>query len=160
MKKGEGIKVCKIEEIRKLDQKATEEFGITRELLMENAGIAVHNLIQKEFGIKNKKFVVFCGGGDNGGDGLVVARKIHSVGGETIVFLLAEREKYQGSAKKNLEILFKFPIEIHYVSSDENLKSIYEAFPNLKEIVLKADAIIDAIFGTGLTRKVEGIIKK
>jgi len=65
----------RVDEMRNLDKSATEEFGISDDLLMENAGQPLHFVILKEFSIKNRKFVGLCGGGNNGGDGLVVARK-------------------------------------------------------------------------------------
>ncbi|GAI29685.1 unnamed protein product, partial [marine sediment metagenome] len=101
------MKVSTVDEMGNLDKSATEEFGISQELLMENAGQAVYFVILKEFGIKNKKFAVFCGGGNNGGDGFVVARKIHSNGGEAKVFLLDEETKFKGIAKGNFEIVSK-----------------------------------------------------
>jgi NAD(P)H-hydrate epimerase len=75
------MKISRVNEMRNIDRRAIEEFGITQELLMENAGLAGYYIILKEFGIQHKHFVIFCGDGNNGGDGLVVARKINSNGG-------------------------------------------------------------------------------
>ncbi len=143
------MKVSTVTQMGNLDKSATEEFGITQDLLMENAGQAVYFVILKEFGIKNKKFAVFCGGGNNGGDGLVVARKIHSNGGEVKVFLSDDKARFEGIAKRNFDIVSKMPIEISKVSSIESIKCD----------VLNSDAIVDAIFGTGLTREVSGTYK-
>ena len=141
------MKVSRVAEMRNLDRRATADFGITREILMENAGEASYFVILKEFGVKGKKFVIFCGAGNNGGDGCVVARKIHSTGGEARIFLLGERDKLEGSAKTNLEIISKMQIEVCDVKSIEQTK----------EAVSDCDAIVDAIFGTGLTREARGI---
>ena len=143
------MKVSRVDEMRNLDRRATEEFGITQDLLMENAGQAVYFVILKEFGIRNRKFAVFCGIGNNGGDGLVVARKIHSNGGEATIFLLGDEAKFTGAAKRNFEIVSKVPIEISKISSIDSIKSA----------VLHSDAIVDAIFGTGLDREISGIYK-
>lgn len=143
------MKVAKIDEMRNLDRRATEEFAISQKLLMENAGEAVYFVILSEFGIKNKKFVIFCGAGNNGGDGLVIARKIHSNGGEAKVFLLDDETKFNGTAKENFEIISKLPIEVSRVNSIESIKSD----------IGYCDAIVDAIFGTGLTREIDGIYK-
>jgi NAD(P)H-hydrate epimerase len=142
------MKVSRVDEMRDLDQKAME-FGIAQEILMENAGEAAYFVILMEFGIKYKKIVVFCGPGNNGGDGFVVARKVHSNGGKVKVFLLAERDKFKGSAKKNLDTISNFPIEIEYIDRAESMR----------EDLSEADAVVDAIFGTGITRDVEGIYK-
>ena len=141
------MKVVRVNQIRELDRRAMDEFDVSEELLMENAGGSVYFVILKEFGVSGKRFVVFCGGGNNGGDGLVIARKIHSNGGEVEVFLLDDETKFKGAAKKNLEIISKLPIEICKVGSIESIKST----------VLHSDAIVDAIFGTGITREVSGI---
>jgi len=143
------MKVAKVDEMKDLDRRATEGFSISQDLLMENAGQAVYFVMLQEFGIENNKFVVFCGGGNNGGDGLVVARKIHSNGGEVKVFLLDDETKFRGAAKKNFEIVSGMPIEMSRVSSIDSV--ILE--------LLDCDAIVDAIFGTGLVRKVNGIYK-
>ena len=132
--------------MRNLDKSAMENFGIPQEFLMENAGEAVYFVILHENGIKNKKFSVFCGIGNNGGDGLVVARKIHSSGGDVRVYLFGDEEKFKGSAKKNWEIVSRLPVQVTRVDSIESIKIE----------VAKSDAIVDALFGTGLTRNVEG----
>jgi len=144
------MKVAKVEEMRTLDRRATEEFGIAEDLLMENAGQAVYFVMLQELGMKDKRFVVFCGGGNNGGDGLVVARKIHSNGGEVKVFLLDDEAKFKGAAKRNFEIVSRMPIEMSRISSIDSV------IPELFD----CDAIVDAIFGTGLVRKVSGIYKE
>lgn len=140
------MKIGTVAQMRNLDRSATEEFGISEDLLMENAGEAVYFVMLKEFGIKDKKFVLFCGSGHNGGDGLVVARKIHSNGGEAKVFLLDDEAKFKGVAKRNFEIVSKLPIEISRVGP---VKSIESA-------IAHCDAVVDAIFGTGLIREVGG----
>jgi hydroxyethylthiazole kinase-like uncharacterized protein yjeF len=146
---GVKMKVAKVAEMKDLDRRATEEFGISQDLLMENAGQAVYFVMLQEFGIKDNKFVVFCGGGNNGGDGLVVARKIYSSGGVVRVFLLDDEAKFRGAAKRNFEIVSRMPIDISKVDSVDSV------IPE----VLDSDAIVDAIFGTGLVRKVNGIYK-
>lgn len=143
------MKVSRVAEMRNLDRRATADFGITQEILMENAGEATYFVILKELGVKGKKFVIFCGAGNNGGDGFVVARKIYSTGGEARIFLLGERDKLEGAAKKNFEIISRMPIEINDVKSIEPAKTA----------VFHGDAIVDAIFGTGLTREASGIHK-
>lgn len=141
------MKVTRVTEMRSLDRYAIEKLAIPEEILMENAGGASYFVLLKEFGIKDKKFVVFCGIGNNGGDGFVVARKIHSNGGDVKVFILGDAAKFKGAAKKNLDIISELPIEIQHIESIETIRSD----------VLHCDAVVDAIFGTGLSRDVVGL---
>lgn len=143
------MKISRVSEMRSLDRIAIEQFGIKEELLMENAGEALYFVLLQEFGIKDKKFLVFCGIGNNGGDGLVIARKIHSNGGTVKVFILGDQSKYKGAAKINLDIVSRLPIEVRNVKSVEAIKTD----------VYHCDAIVDAIFGTGLTRDVGGLYR-
>ena len=132
--------------MRELDRIAIETYGIQEELLMENAGDAVYFVILNQFGIKNKRFVVFCGMGNNGGDGFVIARKLHSNGARVKVFILGDREKFKGAAKLNLDILKRLPVEIREVEDE----------PSVRMDITHADAVVDAILGTGLMREVKG----
>jgi len=141
------MKVSSVTEMRGLDRSAIEEFGVKQELLMENAGHAAYFVLLNESGVKDKKFVAFCGIGNNGGDGFVIARKIHSNGGDVSVFILGDQRKFKGAAKMNLDIVARMPIEIRQVESVESIKMD----------VYHCDAIVDAIFGTGLIRDVEGL---
>lgn len=141
------MKIATVEQMRSMDRAAIDRYGIPEMLLMENAGLASCAVLEQELGIRGKSFVVFCGLGNNGGDGFVVARKIHSGGGSVKVFVLGAMEKYTGSAGANLEILRRTPVEIREITSARTVR---------KEIV-HCDCIIDAIFGTGLARNVEGV---
>jgi hydroxyethylthiazole kinase-like uncharacterized protein yjeF len=141
------MKVSSVTEMRELDRTAIEKYGIEDKLLMENAGNATFSVILQEFGIEGKRFAIFCGVGNNGGDGFVIARKIHSSGGEVAVFIIGDSEKFEGSAKMNLDIVSRLPIEVRQIDDPASVQ---------KEI-LYCDCIVDAIFGTGLARNVEGI---
>lgn len=144
------MKVSTVNEIRNLDRQAIENFGISEDILMENAGLSMYLVIMKELEVTNKNFLVFCGAGNNGGDGLVVARKLHSNGAKVTIFLLDSESRFKGAAKKNFELVSRVPIEIHRISSTEVIESAIQ----------NSDAIVDAILGTGLTREVSGLCKE
>jgi hydroxyethylthiazole kinase-like uncharacterized protein yjeF len=144
------MKISTVEQMRNLDRGAIERFKIPDALLMENAGNAVYFVIHSEFGIRGKHFVVFCGIGNNGGDGFVVARKLHSNGGFVTVFLLGDDNKLTGSARNNFDAISTLPIPIEKAASVEQL------VPS----VSGCDAIVDAVFGTGLARDVGGIYRE
>ena len=143
------MKISHVNEMRDMDRRAIEEYGIAQEILMENAGQAAYFTILKEIGIKNKTFVTFCGVGHNGGDGLVVARKIYSNGGKVSVFILGDRYNFKGAAKKNFDIVNNGQINVI------DLQDVSLALETIK----RADAIIDAIFGTGLDGQLKGYMK-
>jgi ADP-dependent NAD(P)H-hydrate dehydratase / NAD(P)H-hydrate epimerase len=141
------MKIASIDEMRFMDRYAIEKLGIAEEILMENAGLAAVNLLQNKTGIRDKKFVIFCGSGNNGGDGLVIARLLHSNGGRVKVFLLGDGSKYHGAAKINMAIIARLPIEVIKL----------EGAAAAKKNVAHCDVVIDAIFGTGLDRPVAGL---
>ncbi len=144
------MKISRVQEMRDADARAIADFGIPQEILMENAGQAAAFVLQNAIEIENKKCLFFCGVGNNGGDGLVVARKLHSNGAKVSIFLLNDPHKFSGSAKLNYEIVQKLQLSIR------RLQSAAEA----QTEVTKADVIIDAIFGTGLAREVGGLYRE
>ncbi len=141
------MKVSSVAKMRDLDWTAIEKFGIKDELLMENAGLATYGVIRNEVGIEGRSFVVFCGVGNNGGDGCAIARKIHSNGGQVRVYIVGNRKKFTGPAAMNLAIVERLSIQV------EELRDAASA----EAAVSGSDAIIDAIFGTGLARDVTGL---
>ena len=140
------MKVATVAQMRALDRRAVEEFGIPPEILMENAGDAAYSVIARELGVQGKRFILFCGTGNNGGDGFVVGRKLHSAGGHVVVFLLGRSEELKGPAKTNFDMLSRTPVEVYSIESPDTTQGA----------IYRSDAIVDAIFGTGLTREVEG----
>lgn len=144
------MKVSRVGNMRYMDRFAVEKLDIPEEILMENAGLASAFVLEQEIGIEDKKFVVFCGVGNNGGDGLVVARKIHSNGGLVRVYIVGDPEKFKGAARTNWNITLKLPVEVHII------KSIEEA----RKDVFHCHAIVDALFGTGFDREATGLYKE
>jgi hydroxyethylthiazole kinase-like uncharacterized protein yjeF len=144
------MKVSGVGEMRRMDRQAIEEMGITEEILMENAGKASFQILLQEFGVAGRSVAIFCGAGNNGGDGLVVARHILSGGGIPKVYLLGDPERFRGAARTNLEIVAKLPIEMERIMDSASLQGA----------LLDSDGIVDAIFGTGLDREAGGLFQE
>ncbi len=143
------MKVSRVSEMRALDRTAIEKYGIAADLLMENAGHAVYYVILQEFGVDGRRFVVFAGLGNNGGDGFVIGRKIHSSGGVVKIFVLGDPDRLKGAAKTNFEIVDRLPIEVRQIKSVDAVRTE----------VAHCDCIVDAILGTGLTRNITGLYR-
>lgn len=95
--------------------------------------------------------MILAGPGNNGGDGLVAARHLHNAGAGVTVLLLTGREEYRGAAAEQLAIVeaMKLPMETVTAGHAELRDWMVEAVPE--------DLVIDAMFGTGLSRAVEGV---
>ena len=141
------MKISNVEQMREMDRQAAENLGISEEILMENAGAASFHVLSRELGVVGRRYAVFCGVGNNGGDGLVVARHILSGGGTPRVFLVGDPDRFRGAAKTNWEIVERIPIEVKRVTEIAEVRSS----------VIHNDGIVDALFGTGLDRAVSGI---
>ena len=141
---GPGPKTAK--QARRIDEKSIEEYGIPSIILMERAGRAVAeealsyaNSLRR---VKNRAEVtIFCGKGNNSGDGMVCARYLASAGLVVRVYLLCSKEELKGDAFFNMAALNKRKIRFNEIINRRE-------FNRLKR-PLKADIIIDAIFGTG-----------
>lgn len=147
------MKVATVDEIRKYDNLATEAYGIDDILLMENAGNATYYVILKEIGIEGKHFTVVAGHGNNGGDSLVVGRKLHSSGAKVEAFVVGDPNKFRGPGRKNYEIAEKLGIIKAIITGEEGLKY-------LRESLKACDVVIDGVFGIGLSREVNGIYRE
>ena len=143
------MKISRVSEMQAMDEAATRQYGMAEELLMENAGLAVCAVVSQEIGVSAKRFLVFCGTGNNGGDGLVMARKLFSDGGMVQVCMLGEPQRLGGAAMRHLDMLRRLPIEVDSLPSAEAAGSALQ----------QCDVVVDALFGTGLTREVAGVYR-
>ncbi|MGI6412850.1 MAG: NAD(P)H-hydrate dehydratase [Syntrophomonadaceae bacterium] len=137
------MKILKAAEMKEIDQKASSEYGIPSLLLMENAGARVVEFIKQSiFDPVNRRIIIVAGKGNNGGDGLVVARHLLNLGAEPYVFLLAEEQELPPDARLNFKIFRKMSGKIYPLLAEEDLVE-------LDRSLAKADLIIDAIYGIG-----------
>ncbi|MFA5088906.1 MAG: NAD(P)H-hydrate epimerase [Candidatus Omnitrophota bacterium] len=142
-------KSATVRQIQRLDQVAIEEYGIPSLVLMENAGRCVFAEIQKRLRGKRDPLVcVFCGLGNNGGDGFVVARHLLNACVRTKVFLAGRPGQLKSDAAVNYHILHKLKYPV------VEIKQIDWA---LLRDIRNADIIVDAIFGVGLNRDIVGL---
>jgi len=131
-------------EIQKIDRIAIEKCGIPPLILMENAGGAVAREICRDFRKKSGlKVCVFCGTGNNGGDGFVAARHLASRGARVRVFLVGNTGQLKPDAAVNARILKYYGCRVEKVDAENN---------ELVKAIKSADVIIDALFGVGLNR--------
>ncbi|MHC4110465.1 MAG: NAD(P)H-hydrate epimerase [Planctomycetota bacterium] len=134
------------DEVRAFDSWAINTLGVPGVVLMENAGRSCAELIKKKLaGVAKPKVCIFCGTGNNGGDGYVIARHLFNSGFKVIVVICGDRNKIKGDAKTNLDILegLNQPIE------KLNLKG-GDIPSRIKAFAAGADILVDGLFGTGL----------
>lgn len=141
------MKVVTAKQMREIDDVAREKFGISTLILMENAGLNVVTRMEKEYGsFTGKTINVLCGPGNNGGDGLVVARHLINQGASVNVFLLFEEARehtdFPAAIAENLNIIRKITNRVYRIKDEKDLE-LYEGQ------MISAHFIVDAIFGTG-----------
>jgi NAD(P)H-hydrate epimerase len=127
------------EQVRWIDRTAIKKYHVPGTVLMENAAIAAANVAMQMIPRKNGSALILCGGGNNGGDGLAVARHLHNRGYQIQIQTAADPQKYAGEAKINWDICQAMKLPSAEAMADLMANS-------------GADLIVDAIFGTGLTK--------
>lgn len=130
-------------EMKEIESNAINKLGIPSLVLMERAALSVAERVKRQFGRKSKICVV-CGGGNNGADGIAVARILLEEGYKPSVVVVTEPEKFSDEMKSQLDIIEKFGISYKKEMPEEEF-----------------DCIVDAIFGIGLSRDITdaGILK-
>lgn len=137
------MKVCTAGEMRSIDAFSIEKLNIPGIVLMENAARAC---TQEIAGFES--FVIVVGKGNNGGDGLAIARQLINLGKKAEVYLVFADE-FSGNAKINREILRSMNIPVKSCSDIDKL------IADIKT----SDCVVDAVFGTGIKGDVTGIAK-
>ncbi len=147
------IKIVSTEQMRAIDRAAIERYGIPELVLMENAGIEAMRFLERLLGpLEKRRIGIFCGKGNNGGDGFVLARQLFMRGCDPAVYLLAPRAELKGSAKINMEAYAAIGGRIKEFTDESDLRKH-------KIAIRHADALVDAILGTGLNTELAGIYK-
>ena len=127
-------------EMRRIDRAAIEDYGIPGIILMENAGLKVAgHACQMNSNLE--KVAIFCGKGNNGGDGFVAARHLSIIGKKVTVFLIGNINDVTGDALLALRIVRNMRLAITPLCRLKDLKRLRLGF----------DLLIDAIFGTGFS---------
>ena len=150
------MKLATPKQMQALDRAAIKDFGIPGLVLMENAGRTILDVMEDEFGpVSGKTVCIFIGPGNNGGDGLVVARHVLQRGGFPFLILLVEPDKLQGDAAINAEICSKLWLNYCLVNQERDFIDV-EARIRQLHFEHPIHSLVDALFGTGLTRTIEG----
>ncbi|HVP56353.1 MAG TPA: NAD(P)H-hydrate dehydratase [Candidatus Eisenbacteria bacterium] len=141
------MKITTAAEMREIDRASTEKFGVPSLTLMENAGNGVAQFILENYR-EAERVAVVCGKGNNGGDGFVIARKLHRAGRVVEVLLLAAPAELQGDAAAMFE---RLPVRPIVVQTPQELQA--ESARSLANCGL----IVDAVLGTGFKPPVKGL---
>jgi NAD(P)H-hydrate epimerase len=129
------------QQVREIDRRAIEDDHIPGIVLMENAARGAADLAWNMLDQQPATVTIVCGGGNNGGDGLAIARHLHNRGANVQILLAIDPEKYTGDAAINWRIIQAMGLEVENVTAADELLSPYAAA-----------LIIDALFGTGLSQ--------
>jgi len=142
----DAVKILTTSQMRQVEQ-GCAKIGLPSSVLMENAGKAVAEEVKKILGtIKKQRILVLIGPGNNGGDGLVAARHLHDWGAKVSLCLFSQRP----SDDPNLKLVQERGMTCIEVAQGENLDG-------LDELLTSANAVIDALFGTGRSRPLRGV---
>ena len=129
-------------DMQQLDQYTMERIGLPGVVLMENAGAKVVEEIMNSLPFEQAKIVVLAGGGNNGGDGFVIARLLADKGIKTLLCVLVDVEHVKGDAKVHLDVYKNRHLPLFELSKN--------TLENLKKELNIADIIVDAMLGTGV----------
>jgi len=134
------------DQVRAFDAWAINILGIPAAVLMENAGRSCAQLIIEKLADRpNPSVCIFCGTGNNGGDGYVIARHLLNHSFKTKVFICGDPAAVKGHAKRNLDILKQLHLPSSQIDPDAP-----DLSTRIRKSITDADMLVDAVFGTGL----------
>ncbi|KHC90918.1 carbohydrate kinase, YjeF-like protein [Thermotoga sp. Mc24] len=135
------MRVATAQEMKEIDELTIKEYGVDSRILMERAGISVVLAMEEELGnLSDYRFLVLCGGGNNGGDGFVVARNLLGTAKDVLVVSLGK--------KKTPDCEYNYGL---YKKFGGKVVDKFEPF-----LLNEFDVVVDAIFGTGLRGEITG----
>ena len=139
------MKVVTAAEMRQIDQDTIEGIGIPGIVLMETAGSAIVRAIQRHYPTC-QRIGIFAGKGNNGGDGIVIARQLAHMGRDVHLFLVSPPGSFTGEAHINLQIAKRLGLHIEEILTETGFYST----GTVPTTLASCELLIDAIFGTGL----------
>jgi hydroxyethylthiazole kinase-like uncharacterized protein yjeF len=139
-------------EMQQMDQYTMEKIGLPGVVLMENAGARVVEELLSSSPCEHPRIIVLAGGGNNGGDGFVIARRLLDLGVDTLLCLLVKPDQIKGDAKTHFNVYTNRGLPVFHLHKNTN-----EALRNELD---QADMIIDAILGTGVNGPVREPFKE
>jgi len=146
------MKALTAAEMREVDRLTTERYGIPSLQLMENAGTQFFDFLRAHYDdIAASRAAILCGKGNNGGDGFVVARLLQEKGLKPQVYVFAEVKAVRGDAAENLARLKNSGARIQEIIDSKQWEQV-------RGEIAKSRVIVDALLGTGLKGKVEGLL--
>ena len=140
------------DQVRRIDQVAIERYGIPGVVLMENAGrnasaVILEDLRERLITPEKARVAILCGGGNNGGDGYVIARHLHNNGCAVTLYTAVDPAKLTGDAAINHAIAAKMNLPLRRMTTQAE----FTASANELE---HADVLVDALLGTGFRGEV------
>ncbi|MCR4764040.1 MAG: NAD(P)H-hydrate dehydratase [Lachnospiraceae bacterium] len=150
--------IVSAKEMKTADRNTSEIYGLSPEVLMERAALAVADFLSQEWkdkaaaaGRDTPCVLVFAGSGGNGGDGIAVARILHQRGARVLLVTVGEIGKYHEIAQKQLDTAMRYDVPMICLRQAKET----EAVRMLTE--RRFDYLVDALFGIGLTRPLTGV---
>lgn len=152
-----AMKILTAQQMRELDRLTVERCGIPYATLMETAGNRVVEAILQKYGLGiHTSFSVYCGKGNNGGDGAVIARQLWLRGAARVnVYLFGKLEEIKGEARDNFEAIRKIAESQRHSEGPVEVRMFFRTFDEdfqLEELYDESEIVIDALLGTGVTR--------
>lgn len=126
-----------------IDRRAIEDFGIPGTVLMEKAGLGLAELARKTMG--SGPFLIVCGTGNNGGDGIAAARFLMKTGSAPRVLVMGRSDQLKPDSAFHLRELLKEGGDVSFLEP-------HLAGPALQNALKGCSGVIDALFGRGLNR--------
>ena len=139
------MKVVTAAEMRQIDQDTIEGIGIPGIVLMETAGSAIVRAIERHYPTC-QRIGIFAGKGNNGGDGIVIARQLAHAGRDVHLFLVSPPDSFTGEAHINLQIAKRLGLHIEEILTATG----FHGTGTVPTTLASCELLIDAIFGTGL----------
>ena len=145
------MKILTTEQTNEVDRLTSQEFGLPSLLLMENAGMNLYWVLSEYFSdLQYQRIAIVCGKGNNGGDGLVLARQLTHRASSPQVYLVGKMTDVSGDARVNLETYLKSGGNIIEITTPQKWRSIREGLHFY-------DIIVDALLGTGISTPLKGL---